>query len=431
MNWCGLTVDEGPDSLGDFGPYRQSERQSIYLKYAESLISSGNAYYAFDTPEAISDLRKNNTAYGLETRHQMDNSYTQSSESVNRRIEANEEYVVRLCVPENKTIQFNDILKGPIEVSSQTIDDQVLIKSDGMPTYHLANVVDDHLMKITHVIRGDEWLPSTPKHVLLYQSLGLMPPEMAHLPLILSPTGGKLSKRSAERQGIPLNVRDYRKDGFEPEAVVNFLAMLGWNPGTEEEVFAPRELISQFTFGRVGSAPAQFDLNKLKWFNAQHIRRFDLDTLLIRMRPYLEKNEIMITDESYLRKICHLIHDRLEMMGDLITQYQYFFEDPVGYDSVGIKKRWKADSARLVQQYSDQIEGLDPFNASTLESTLRDLAHSHEIGAGRIIHPVRLAVSGTTAGPSLFELLEVLGQKTCIRRLRNASDRLATQDGSN
>jgi len=425
LRWCGLKIDEGPDHGGVFGPYRQSERQPIYVHHARSLVAAGHAYYAFDTPEALIDLRKNNTAYGIETRDKMDNSFTQSQESVTRRLEAQEDYVIRLRVPENQTIGFNDLIKGPIEVKSQSIDDQVLIKSDGMPTYHLANVVDDHLMEITHVIRGDEWIPSTPKHILLYKAFGFPPPLMAHLPLILSPTGGKLSKRSAERQGIPLNVRDYFDQGFEPEALVNFLAMLGWNPGTEEEVFDRTELELKFTLNRVGSAPAQFDLTKLKWFNAQHLRRLDVDILITRVRPLLEKSGITISDDHYLRNVCDLIIDRLEMTRDLTTMYRYFFEDPNIYDPVGVKKRWKPDSALLVQNYADQMEALKSFDASALEVKLRDLAQTHEIGAGRIIHPVRLAISGTTTGPSLFPLLQVLGQSTCVRRLRTAVHQLA------
>ncbi len=425
LKWCGLTIDEGPDTGGNYSPYRQSERQSTYIQYARTLVDSGHAYYAFDTPQDIADLRKNNIAYGFKTRHKMDNSFTQSSESVQRRIEAQEDYVIRLCVPENKTIRFNDTIKGSVDVTSQSIDDQVLIKSDGMPTYHLANVIDDHLMEITHVIRGDEWISSTPKHILLYQAFGWEPPQMVHLPLILSPTGGKLSKRSAERQGILLNVSDYRVAGFEPEAVVNFLVMLGWNPGTDDEVFRLNELEQQFTLERVGSAPAQFDLAKLKWFNVQHLRRMDTNTLINRSRQLLSASGVAISDDLYLRKVIDLIRDRLEFISDLTAYYQYFFDDPVTYDPVGLKKRWKSDSADLLNQYSDQIESLDEFDAPFLESKLRDLAQSHAVGAGRIIHPVRLAISGITAGPSLFELLQVLGRQTCIRRLRNAVRRLS------
>ncbi len=418
--WCGLEVDEGPEQGGSYGPYRQSERQSLYVKYAESLVASGHAYYAFDSPDSIAALRKTNAAYGIGTRRQMDNSLTQSSDVVQRRLDAKEEHVIRLRVPENETVQFHDLIKGTVKVSSESIDDQVLIKSDGMPTYHLANVVDDHHMAISHVIRGDEWIPSTPKHILLYQMLGWQPPKMAHLPLILSPTGGKLSKRSAERQGIPINVRDYRARGFEPEAVVNFLAFLGWNPGSEDEVFGLKDLEQVFSLERVGSAPAQFDLNKLNWFNGQHLRRLDIEALANRALPFLESNGIQVQDHRYLQEVCLLVRDRMEHAEDLSTRFSYCFVDPERFDLAGVKKRWKADAADLVRGYADRLEAIKSFGEEMLERELRTLAEERGVGAGRIIHPVRLAVSGTTAGPSLFALLHVLGRDTCIRRLRKA-----------
>ena len=424
LKWCGIQVDEGPQQGGKYAPYRQSERQSIYLQHAKSLVDSGHAYYAFDPPEAIEKLRNDHATYGIQTRYQMENSLTLPKDSVNHRLREQHHHVIRLFVPENRTIRFNDRIKGKIEVDSTMIDDQVLMKSDGMPTYHLANVVDDHLMRMTHVIRGDEWIPSTPKHILLYQALGWVPPEMAHLPLILSPTGGKLSKRSAQRQGIPLNVRDYRALGYEPQAVVNFLAMLGWNPGTDQEIFELAELEQQFSLDRVGSAPAQFDLKKMKWFNAQHLRRLDINTLIGKIRPVLIEQGITIQDENDLKGVCNLVQDRLEHVHDLGMRFRYCFEDPKEFDPVGIKKRWKPDSPALVQHYSDLIASMEEFDVAQLEEALRDLAQTQGVGAGRIIHPVRLAVSGTTAGPSLFELLKVIGQTTCVRRLRHAACRI-------
>ena len=423
LEWCGLAVDESPMLGGPYVPYRQSERQDLYRKYAESLVDSGHAYYAFDTSSSIAELRKNNKAYGASTRLQMNNSLTHPKEAVRMRLESGEEYVIRLRVPENVTVQFNDLIKGTVKVYSANIDDQVLIKSDGMPTYHLANVVDDHHMAITHVIRGDEWIPSTPKHILLYQAFGWRPPVMAHLPLILSPTGGKLSKRSAQRQGIPINVRDYQAQGFEAQAVINFLALLGWNPGTEDEVFELEELVSAFSLERVGSAPAKFDLDKLNWFNAQHLRCLKTEALLERVRPFLEEQGVVVQDD-YLRKVCLLVHDRLQHAKDLVTHFSYCFLDPVAFDPVGVRKRWKSDAASLVNDYSARLDALTSFSEDTLEFELRDLAASRKVGAGRIIHPVRLAVSGTTAGPGLFALLRVLGQRTCVRRLQNAVTRL-------
>lgn len=420
LQWCGLDVDEGPVQGGSYAPYRQSERQALYTSYADSLVASGHAYHAFDSPDAIEDLRKNNAAYGLSTRLQMDNGLTQSREAVQKRIEDGQPYVIRLRVPEHKTVRFQDLIKGSVQISSKMIDDQVLIKSDGMPTYHLANVVDDHLMAITHVIRGDEWIPSTPKHILLYEAFGWTSPVMAHLPLILSPTGGKLSKRSAERQGIPINVRQYREHGYEPQAVLNFLALLGWNPGTEQEVFELGYLENEFSLERVGSAPAQFDLDKLNWFNAQHLRRLKVTELIQRVRPHLEAEGVCIQDEPYLKKVCALVQDRMEHAQDLGIRFRYCFLDPEQFDPAGVKKRWKPDAPDLIQAYADRLDALESFDEAVLESELRSLAEEHAVGAGRIIHPVRLAVSGTTTGPSLFALLNVLGQATCVRRLRSA-----------
>lgn len=424
LQWCGLDIDEGPKQGGSYGPYRQSERQSLYVKCAESLVASGYAYYAFDSPDSITCLRQTNVAYGVATRHQMDNSLTQSSENIQKRIDDKEDYVIRLCVPENETIQFHDLIKGTVKITSNSIDDQVLIKSDGMPTYHLANVVDDHHMAISHVIRGDEWIPSTPKHILLYHMFGWQPPAMAHLPLILSPTGGKLSKRSAERQGIPINVRDYQALGYEPQAVINFLAMLGWNPGSEDEVFGLQELVNEFSLERVGSAPAQFDLNKLNWFNSQHLRHLDIELLMEHVLPFLEECGIQAHDPRYLQKVCLLVRDRLEHARDLATQFSYCFLDPDEFDPAGVKKRWKADSAELISRYADRLDFIESFDEEALETQLRELAVQHGVGAGRIIHPVRLAVSGTTSGPSLFALLHVLGRETCVRRLHNAVDKI-------
>ena len=423
LEWCGLDVDESPMLGGPYAPYRQSERQKLYRKCAELLVDSGHAYYAFDTSSSIAELRKNNKAYDAGTRLQMDNSLIHPREVVQTRLESGEEHVIRLRVPEDVTVQFNDVIKGTVKVDSENIDDQVLVKSDGMPTYHLANVVDDHHMAITHVIRGDEWIPSTPKHILLYQAFGWQPPAMAHLPLILSPTGGKLSKRSAQRQGIPINVRGYQSKGFEPQAVINFLALLGWNPGTEDEVFTLEELVSTFSLERVGSAPAKFDLDKLNWFNAQHIRRLSIEAFLERARPFLEEYGVAVQDD-YLREVWLLVHDRLQHAKDLATNFAYCFVDPVTFDSAGVKKRWKSDSASLVSDYSARLEGLTSFSEDDLEVELRELAASRQVGAGRIIHPVRLAVSGTTAGPGLFALLHVLGPRTCVRRLRNAVTKL-------
>ena len=421
LEWAGIQPDEGPH----LGPgFRQSERTAHYHREVQRLLDAGQAYFAFDTPEVLQAMRKEGAAYAAATRKNMDNAFTLPEGEVTRRIADGVPHVIRLRVPDTGAVTFTDQIKGQVEVNVQNIDDQVLLKSDGQPTYHLANVVDDHLMGITHVIRGEEWVPSTPKHILLYQALGWDPPRMVHLPLILSPTGGKLSKRAATRQGLPINVRDYIVEGYEPEAVVNFLALLGWHPSTEQEVFTMRELVDAFTLDRVSPSPAQFDLQKLQWLNAQHLRRLGEAAVAGRVTAQVAA-AFGVVDPDYLGQVIRVVGDRMVMRKDLVTRFAYFFEDPSEYDARGVKKRWKADSPTLVEAYADQLAQLDSFEAETLETELRSLASSHEVGAGRIIHPVRLAVSGTTAGPSLFAMLSVLGQERCVRRLRRAAKALA------
>lgn len=426
LAWAGLTYDEGPEQGGAFGPYRQSERQPTYEQYARQLVESGHAYYAFDTVEELEAMRSRyadagnpSPRYGNETRMEMRNSLSLSDDEVQRLLADGQEFVIRLLVPRGETVRFDDHVRGAVAFETDQLDDQVLIKSDGMPTYHLANVVDDHLMQITHVIRGEEWLSSTPKHILLYRYLGWEPPEMAHLPLIMSPGGGKLSKRNADELGIPVTVSQYREAGYEPEALINFLAFLGWNPGTEEEVFTLDGLVEAFSLDRVGSSGVQFNLDKLRWYNEQHLRSFGPEGIVERARPYLEEAGIQ-AENTYLVQVADLMQDRITLAKDLADSGRYFFEDPTSYEEQGLKKRWKDDSADLLRTYADRLDGLDPFNAERAEEVLRALAEERGAGAGRIIHPTRLAISGVSFGPSLFHMMEVLGKETCVRRIRNA-----------
>ncbi|MFQ5569025.1 MAG: glutamate--tRNA ligase [Rhodothermales bacterium] len=428
LRWAGLPYDEGPGREGSHAPYYQSQRSETYQHYARRLVEAGHAYYAFDTPEDLQAMRDRlqrsgnpSPKYDTATRMTMTNALTLSEEEVRRRLDAGEPHVVRLKIPSDETVRFEDMIRGWVSFETNGLDDQVLLKSDGMPTYHLANIVDDHLMEITHVIRGEEWLPSTPKHMLLYRFLGWMPPKMAHLPLILSPTGGKLSKRNAEKMGIPVSVRQYRDEGYEPEALLNFLAFLGWNPGTEDEVFSLDALIEAFSIDRVGSAGVQFNLDKLRWYNQQHLRRLSLDELLARAHPFLEARGYD-AGGAYLKQVAGLLHERISFVEELATTGSYFFEDPADYDEKGVKKRWKDDSAALLSAYAHQLEQTSSFDEETAELALRTLAEEREVGAGRIIHPTRLAVSGTSAGPSLFAMMEALGRETCVRRLRKAVD---------
>ncbi len=426
LQWAGLTYDEGPDVGGPHAPYYQSQRSEIYRHYAQQLLEAGHAYYAFDTPEALEAMRERlqqsghaSARYDAVTRQQMQNALTLPADEVRRRLEAGAEHVVRLKVPRGRTVRFQDLIRGWVAFDTAELDDQVLLKSDGLPTYHLANVVDDHLMQVTHVIRGEEWLPSTPKHVLLYECFGWTAPAMAHLPLIHSPSGGKLSKRNAEEMGIPVSVRQYREEGYEPEALLNFLAFLGWNPGTEQEVFTLDALVEAFSLDRVGSSGVQFNLDKLRWYNQQHLRALSPGDLLARAAPHLRALGFD-ADAAYLRRVAALMQDRIAFASDLATSCDFFFEDPTAYDEQGLKKRWKDDSAALLTAYADRLEQADAFDEASAEAVLRTLAEEKGVGAGRIIHPTRLALSGMTFGPGLFEMMAVLGRATCVRRLRRS-----------
>jgi glutamyl-tRNA synthetase len=424
LEWTGLDYDEGPGAGGEHAPYHQSERGDLYRKYAEKLVDEGAAYYAFDTEEDLADLREEEgAAYDVSTRRDMQNSLTMDAETVERKIRNGTDYVVRLKVPRRRSVQFQDVVRGGVSFDSEEIDDQVLLKSDGMPTYHLANIVDDHLMGISHVIRGEEWLSSTPKHVLMYRALGWEPPSFAHLPLILSPEGGKLSKRDANRLGIPVYVDDYREAGYEPEALINFLALLGWNPGTEQELFSRDEMVEAFSLDRVGASGVQFDLDKLRWVNEHYVRDLTVDALAARVRPVVEAEGYDVSDRR-LKEICSLVQERVQVAPEVVTENRYFFDAPAEYEEEGVEKRWKEESADLLRSYADRLEELDDFDKDKLETVLRDLADEKGVGAGAIIHPSRLAVSGRSYGPGVFGLLAAVGQEACLRRMRRAAEEL-------
>ena len=426
LAWAGLTVDEGPTQGGDLGPYRQSERRGLYADAAQALLDGGHAYVAFDTPDEIEAMKERHRSkenpsprYDLATRGEMTNSLTLSADEVAERLARGDEHVVRLLVPEGETITFTDRVRGEVAFDTTEVDDQVLVKSDGMPTYHLANVVDDHAMGITDVIRGEEWLSSVPKHLLMYRALGWEAPRLAHLPLILSPTGGKLSKRSADRLGIPVSVVQYREAGFEPEAVVNFLALLGWNPGTEQELFTLGELVAAFDVERIGKSGGQFAMDKLEWFNGQHLRRLSAEQIARRARPAVEA-AVGPVDDAALVEAAGLMRERLTKAADL-AEATYLFQDPQSFDEAGLKKRWKDDSAALVAAYADRLDADADFSVESTEAAMRQLAEDEGAGFGRIVHPVRLAATGTSVGAGLFETLVVIGKEATVRRLRSAA----------
>src|SRR5690606_34650583 len=353
-------------------------RTDRYREAVEARVAAGHAYYAFDTPEALEAMRQRlatpeNPApkYDAATRMQMENSLTLSESEVSLRL-LQEEYVVRLKVPEGETVAFTDLIREEVSFDTDGIDDQVLLKSDGLPTYHLANVVDDHATGITHVVRGEEWLPSTPKHLLLYRYLGWAPPAFAHLPLILAPSGGKLSKRNAEKMGIPVSVRQYREAGYEPEALVNYLALLGWHPGDEQEMFTLDELIARFSLERVSKSGAKFDLDKLGWLNGQWLRALPPEAIAARARPAVEAR-VGPVDEERLVEAAALLRERLTFAHDL-AEATYLFRDPEHYDEAGLRKRWKEDSARLVALYADRLEADGAFTEASTEAAMRALA---------------------------------------------------------
>ncbi|MHB2017962.1 MAG: glutamate--tRNA ligase [Candidatus Xenobia bacterium] len=416
LHWAGLTYDEGPDKGGPHAPYVQSERLDLYRKHAQMLLDAGHAYYCFCTSERLEQMRAHQTETGQPPRYDR-HCLGLSPGEIKARL--GEPHVVRMKIPSNETIGFHDLVRGAVEFHTDTIDDQVLLKSDGYPTYHLANVVDDHDMQITHVIRGEEWLTSTPKHLLLYRFFGWKAPTFAHLPLLLNPDGSKLSKRQGD-----VAVEDYRDKGYLPQALVNFVALLGWNPGTDEEVFSLDELIMKFSMDRVNKSGSVFDVNKLKWMNGQHVRRLTNDELVPLVVAEIRKAGFAMPDDATLLRIIELMKERVTLLPDFVLSCPYFYADPESYDADAVKKRWKDDAPGLIEACLPAYEGLSQWTAIFLEEATRKLAGQRNVSAGKLIHPLRLAVSGMSNGPGLFELLEVLGRDTVLRRLRRALERL-------
>lgn len=430
LQWCGIEIDEGPLNPGKYGPYRQSERKEMYHSFAQKLIDSDHAYYAFDTTAELDSMRERlqksgnpSPKYDAVTRQSMKNSLTLPQDEVQKLLDAGEEYVVRLKVPRRETIRFEDEIRGHVSFESKGLDDQVLIKSDGMPTYHLANVVDDHEMKITHVIRGEEWLSSTPKHILLYNAFEWEPPKMAHLPLIMSPSGGKLSKRKAESEGIPVNTKDYIRGHYEPEALVNFLAFLGWSPGDDSEIHSLKELCELFTLDRVSKGGAVFNHKKLLWYNEHYLREQPDGTLAKRVKD-ISGETLPLSDED-LEKAIALLKERVSKVDELLVMGKFFWEDPQEYDKNALKK-WKDDSPGLVSEYRGKIESLDSadFEAAALKSVLEEVINKNEVGFGKLMMPLRIAVTGQGFGPDLFASMELLGKETVLRRIDTALNQL-------
>jgi len=419
LRWAGIVSDEGPDVGGAHAPYIQSQRLEIYRELARQLIDTGNAYYAFDTPEELDAMRLEQQKMRIPPKYDR-RALRLAPEEVGQRLRSGEPAVIRMKVPEATTVRFDDLIRGPVEILSDRLDDQVLLKSDGYPTYHLANVIDDHLMGITHVIRGEEWISSTPKHILLYRFFGWDLPAFAHLPLLLNPDKSKLSKRQGD-----VAVEDYRARGILNEALVNFVALLGWNPGDERELFTMDELIREFSLGRVGKSGAVFNVEKLAWMNTQHIRQKNVTELLGLATPALEAAGLGDIEPAYAGRVIRLVKDRINIPADLANEFGYFFRDPSAYSDDSVRKNWKPESAGHLSTVSKAIGGSDAFDEATIERLVRVAAESLSVGAGKLIHPLRLVLTGEAVGPGLFELMAVLGKETCLRRIERGAEVLA------
>jgi glutamyl-tRNA synthetase len=435
LQWCGLVPDESPLHGGPFAPYRQSERKANYKIYAMQLIEAGVAYYAFDTPEELDAKRKEiaNFQYSGHNRMDMRNSLSLSKEEVESLLQNGTPHVIRVKMPANETLSLHDLIRGDIQFDTNIVDDKVLLKADGMPTYHLAVVVDDHLMEITHAFRGEEWLPSAPVHVLLWKHLfGLdQMPLWAHLPLILKPDGhGKLSKRDGERLGFPVFAMDwtdpntnektigFKERGFVPEAFINLLALLGWNNGTDQEIFTKEELIAQFSLERVHKGGAKFDYEKAKWFNQEWIKKLSNDSLLPRVIPYFEKANIQISDDAYLLKIIGMVKERCHFLTDFVDQSKFFFEAPLNFDLQPIQAKWDDNKKTFFNEFIKTLEAKKELVAAELETEFKELASSLQIKPGDLMLPFRIMLVGGKFGPGVFDIVETIGTEASIKRIQ-------------
>jgi glutamyl-tRNA synthetase len=434
LKWCGIVVDEGITEGGKYGPYRQSDRKDIYRQYAEHLVNKGDAYYAFDTPEELDALRKEaeksgkTFIYNSEIRGMLNNSVTQKESTWRGKIDSGEPYVIRYKMPSNEEVQVIDMIRGDVIVNSDTLDDKVLFKADGMPTYHLAHLVDDHLMDISHVIRGEEWLPSLPLHILLYRSFGWKVPEYAHLPLLLKPNGkGKLSKRDGDKMGFPVfplfwpygeTAKGYREEGYYPEAFVNMIALLGWNPGTEQELFSMEELINAFSFERVGKSGSRFDPDKARWFNHQYLQKRTDNQLALEFRDLLRAKGFHI-DIVRIEILIAIVKERASFVSEIWEQTDFFFSPPEIYDQDVIKKRWKDDSPAVLMELKAELENVDDFSVVATEAAVKSWIDEKGYNTGAVMSILRLVIVGASRGPHIFDIISWLGKEETIGRINN------------
>ncbi len=437
LNWCGITADESTINGGEYGPYRQSERKSIYRKYAEQLVKDGHAYYAFDTAEELESKRQviENFRYDHTSRKHLRNSLTIPHEAAENLIKEGAPHVIRIKMPDDEQVAFTDLIRGDIAFNSSEVDDKVLLKADGMPTYHLAVVVDDYLMKISHVFRGEEWLPSAPVHILLWKYLGWANemPKWAHLPLILKPDGnGKLSKRDGERFGFPVypinwidNASGKKSDGFIeagflPEGFINMLAMLGWNDGTDQEIFGMEELIAKFSLDRIHKAGAKFDYEKAKWYNGEWIKASSAKHLLNHVKPILNQKGVNTSDDDYLLKIIDMVKERCVLLTDFYEQASFFFVAPDKWDTNSVKPKWNADKEAFFVTFTEQIKGKEDLSSTELEKVFKDLAAEKKIKVGELMLPLRIMLVGGKFGPGVFDIVYQIGVEETTNRINNA-----------
>jgi glutamyl-tRNA synthetase len=445
LEWAGIRFDEGVHVGGPFAPYRQSDRKEIYRAYADELVSSGHAYFGFDTAEELDARRKEAEkekrvfTYDATVRMRMKNSLSLPQEETRRRLESGESYVIRFLIPENETLKFQDLIRGEMNVHTSTLDDKVLFKSDGMPTYHLANIVDDHLMEISHVIRGEEWLPSLPLHILLYRGFGWQPPLFAHLPLILKPEGsGKLSKRDGDRLGFPvfpLEWKDpftnevssgYRESGYFPETVVNMLALLGWNPGTEKEIFSIEELINEFSIERVGKSGSRFDPAKIKWFNHYYLVNKPIEELIAMFHITL-KSKGIVASEAYVGRVVELVKDRSDFVSNFWDQSYFFFQPPQSYDMDIVRKKWNEDTPGLLSAFGELLHKIADYRAEKIKLQAEEFVLEKGTGLGQLMNPLRLCLVGGSFGPDLSLICELLGKDEVITRISNALNTISKE----
>ena len=446
FKWCGIEFDEGIVKGGPFAPYKQSERSEIYKQFVDQLLESGDAYLAFDTAEELNAIRKQfesekkTFTYNAIQRKSLRNSLSLSKAETDKLLANNTAFVVRFKMPEEKTVVMDDLIRGRVEVNTKVLDDKVLFKSDGLPTYHLANVVDDHLMEISHVIRGEEWLPSLPLHVLLYEALGFDKPEFAHLPLLLKPDGnGKLSKRDGDRLGFPvfpLQWTDpktgaissgYREEGYFPEAFINMLALLGWNPGDEQELFSLEELSEAFSLERVGKSGSKFDVEKSKWFNHQYLIQKSNKELATLYLPLL-KQEGIETDFSKVEQIVGLIKERAHFVSEFWEQSSFFFKPPTSYDAKTVKKRWKANSYNQMAELKELLSGVEDFTSENTETVTKSWITEKEYGMGAVMNAFRLLIVGAPKGPHLFDIISIIGKQETLDRLEHGLNELGKKE---